>query len=115
MEELRTLDRTITIDDVRQVISDKTNIPLGATGLDERKVLMDIESVMKKKIIGQDEAVGDVAEALRRLRSGIADHSKPAGSFLFLGSTGVGKTYTAKILAESYFGRKDAMIRFDMS
>jgi ATP-dependent Clp protease ATP-binding subunit ClpA len=59
--------------------------------------------------------VKDVSEALRRLRTGVADPSKPAGSFLFLGPTGVGKTYTAKILAESYFGRKDSMIRFDMS
>jgi ATP-dependent Clp protease ATP-binding subunit ClpA len=70
---------------------------------------------MRKKIVGQDEAVKDVSEALRRLRTGIADHNKPAGSFLFLGPTGVGKTYTAKILAESYFGRINAMIRFDMS
>jgi ATP-dependent Clp protease ATP-binding subunit ClpA len=70
---------------------------------------------MRKKIVGQDEAVKDVSEALKRLRTGIADHSKPAGSFLFLGPTGVGKTYTAKVLAESYFGRKNAMIRFDMS
>ena len=63
----------------------------------------------------KDEAVEDVSLALRRLRSGVADPNKPAGSFLFLGPTGVGKTYTAKILAECYFGRKDAMIRFDMS
>ncbi len=115
LDELRSLGRSITIDDVRQVISDKTNIPIGAIGTDERKVLIGIEDIMKGKIIGQDEAVKDVAEALKRLRTGISDPSKPAGSFLFLGPTGVGKTYTAKILAESYFGRKDAMIRFDMS
>jgi ATP-dependent Clp protease ATP-binding subunit ClpA len=70
---------------------------------------------MKNMIIGQDEAVKDVSESLRRLRTGIADPAKPAGSFLFLGPTGVGKTYTAKILAESYFGDKNTMIRFDMS
>lgn len=115
LEELRTLGRKITIEDVRQVISDKTNIPIGSIGGDERKVLLEIEDTMKKKIIGQDDAVKDVAEALKRLRAGISDPSKPAGSFLFLGPTGVGKTYTAKILAESYFGRKNAMIRFDMS
>jgi len=115
LEELQTLRKTITIDDVRQVVSDKTNIPIGDIGTDEKKILMELEVSMKKKIIGQDEAVQDVSEALRRLRTGIADHSKPAGSFLFLGPTGVGKTYTAKILAESYFGRKNAMIRFDMS
>ena len=115
LEELQTLGKTITVADVRQVVSDKTNIPIGDMGADERKVLAGLEDSMKKKIIGQDEAVKDVAEALRRLRTGIADHTKPAGSFLFLGPTGVGKTYTAKILAESYFGRKNAMIRFDMS
>lgn len=115
LEELRSLHRKITVADVRQIISDKTNIPIGALGSDERKVLSELETKMRNKIIGQDEAVKDVSESLRRLRTGIADPSKPAGSFLFLGPTGVGKTYTAKILAESYFGNKNAMIRFDMS
>ena len=115
LEELKTLRKNISVDDVRQVVSDKTNIPIGAIGADERKILAGLEASMRKKIIGQDEAVNEVSEALIRLRTGIADHSKPAGSFLFLGPTGVGKTYTAKILAESYFGRKNAMIRFDMS
>jgi ATP-dependent Clp protease ATP-binding subunit ClpA len=115
LEELQALRKTITVADVRQVVSDKTNIPIGDIGADEKKVLVELETSMQKKIVGQDEAVKDVAEALRRLRTGVADHSKPAGSFLFLGPTGVGKTYTAKILAESYFGRKNAMIRFDMS
>lgn len=114
LEELQSLRKTITVEDVRQVISDKTNIPIGDIGVDEKKVLVGLEASMKKKIIGQDEAVVDVAEALKRLRTGVADHNKPA-SFLFIGSTGVGKTHTAKILAESYFGRKNSMIRFDMS
>ncbi len=115
LEELKTLGKTITVDDVRQIVSDRTNIPIGAIGTDERDVLKNLKSSMRAKIVGQDEAVEDVSEALIRLRTGIADHSKPAGSFLFLGPTGVGKTYTAKVLAESYFGRKNAMIRFDMS
>ena len=115
LEEFRSLHRTITLEDVRQIVSDKTNMPIGVIGADERKVLLELEKRMQNKIIGQDEAAKDVAESLRRLRTGIADPSKPAGSFLFLGSTGVGKTYTAKILAESYFGHKNAMIRFDMS
>jgi len=115
LEELQSFRKTITVADVRQIVSDKTNIPVGAIGADEKKVLLELEESMRKKIVGQDEAVKDVSKALRRLRTGIADHSKPAGSFLFLGPTGVGKTYTAKILAESYFGRKNAMIRFDMS
>lgn len=115
LEELRSLHKKISIEDVHQIISDKTNMPIGALGVDEKKVLIELETKMKAKIIGQDEAVKDVSESLRRLRTGIADPSKPAGSFLFLGPTGVGKTYTAKILAESYFGHKNAMIRFDMS
>lgn len=115
LEELHSLGKNITIEDVRQIISDKANLPIGALGVDERKVLVELESRMRDKIIGQDEAVKDVSEAFRRLRAGIADPSKSAGSFLFLGPTGVGKTYTAKILAESYFGRQEAMIRFDMS
>lgn len=115
LEELRSLHKKIGVEDVRQIISDKTNMPIGALKLEEREVLVALEKTMRDKIIGQDEAVKDVSEALRRLRTGIADPSKPAGSFLFLGPTGVGKTYTAKILAESYFGHKNAMIRFDMS
>ncbi len=115
LEELRALNKKITIEDVRQIISDKTNMPIGSMGADEKKILLELEKRMRDKIIGQDEAVKEVAESLRRLRTGIADPSKPAGSFLFLGPTGVGKTYTAKILAESYFGHKNAMIRFDMS
>ena len=115
LEELRSLHKKIKIEDVNQIISDKTNIPMGAMGEEERNILIELESKMKSKIIGQDEAVKDVSDSLRRLRTGIANPSKPAGSFLFLGPTGVGKTYTAKILAESYFGHKNAMIRFDMS
>ncbi len=115
LEELKTLGKTITVEDVQQIISDKINMPIGAISADERQVLQYLKTSMRAKIVGQDEAVEDVTEALVRLRTGIADHSKPAGSFLFLGPTGVGKTYTAKILAESYFGRKNAMIRFDMS
>ena len=115
LEELRSLHKKIKIEDVHQIISDKTNIPMGAMGAEEKNVLISLEANMKSKIIGQDEAVKDLSESLRRLRTGIANPSKPAGSFLFLGPTGVGKTYTAKVLAESYFGHKNAMIRFDMS
>lgn len=115
IEELRALRKKIKIEDVRQIVSDKTNMPIGALSQDERDVLLALEARMKKEIVGQEEAVYDVAEALKRLRTGIADPTKPAGAFLFLGPTGVGKTYTAKILAESYFGRRDAMVRFDMS
>ncbi len=115
IDELRALGRPVTQGDVKQVISDKANVPVGALSQDEKSVLLNLYENMHAKIIGQDEAVRDLADAMKRMRSGVADPSKPAGSFLFLGPTGVGKTYTAKVLAESYFERKDAMVRFDMS
>lgn len=115
LEELSSLGGEITIEEVRRVISDKTNIQIGDLTKDEKDILISLEENMRNEIMGQDEAVKDVTEALKRLRVGISNPDKPAGSFLFLGPTGVGKTYTAKILAESYFGRKNAMIRFDMS
>lgn len=114
LDELKTLGKEITISDVQALISDKTNMSIGELGSDEKSLLLDLEKNMLSKIIDQEEGVRDVANALKRLRAGIGDPDKPA-SFMFLGTTGVGKTYTAKILAESYFGRKDAMIRFDMS
>lgn len=115
LEELRSRGGEINLVDIRQAISDKTNMQIGEIGEGEKNLLGDLENLMKEKVIGQDEAVLDVVEAIKRLRTGIADPNKPAGTFLFLGPTGVGKTYTAKILAESYFGHKDAMVRFDMS
>ena len=102
LNELQSLGRNVTILDVRQIVSDKTNMPVGDLGADEKKVLSELEDSMRKKIVGQDEAVKDVSEALRRLRTGIADHTKPAASLLFLGSTGVGKPYTAKVLSRIY-------------
>jgi ATP-dependent Clp protease ATP-binding subunit ClpC len=115
LEELGALGKTITVEDVRRIVSDKTNVPIGSLGQNEARILSELEEKMHRKIIGQDEAVRDVSSALKRLRTGVSDPSRPAGSFLFLGPTGVGKTHTAKILAESYFGRSNAMIRFDMS
>ena len=115
IDDLRTLGRVVTLEDVKAVISDKANVPIGALSMDETSVLLNLEQIMQEKIIGQSDAVREVASAMKRLRAGVASPEKPAGSFLFLGPTGVGKTYTAKILAQSYFGRKDAMVRFDMS
>lgn len=114
LEELSSLQKVITTEDVREVISDRTNINVKDLSLNEKQVLLNLENKMKDKIIGQREAISDLSEALKRLRSGISDPNKPA-SFLFLGPTGVGKSYTAKILAENYFGSKKAMVRFDMS
>ena len=102
-------------EDVDKVFSEKTKIPLGEIGATEQKKLMNLEAILKKRVIGQDEIIKQISQVMLRARSGISDRSKPIGSFLFLGGTGVGKTETAKALAEAYFGHEDKMIRLDMS
>jgi len=114
---------------VAKVISDKTQIPIGKLEFKEKSVLLDLENSIHKRIVNQKEAVSEIAIAMRRARAGISSKKRPMGVFLFLGPTGVGKTETAKALAEIYFGRvaKDSsisgssdlnenkMIRIDMS
>ena len=101
--------------DVDEVCSLKTNIPLGRINVDEKQKLLSLKEEMHKEIIGQDEAVNAVVETMQRLRAGLKARGKPAGVFLFIGPTGVGKTQTSKALARIYFGSPDKMIRFDMS
>ncbi|MFA7244132.1 MAG: ATP-dependent Clp protease ATP-binding subunit [Patescibacteria group bacterium] len=105
----------ITPDDILAYVSEKYDVPSGEVDESEKKKLLDLESIMHKRVIGQGEAINAIANALRRSRAGVTDTKKPIGSFLFLGSTGVGKTETAKALAEAYFGDESRMIRFDMS
>ncbi len=100
---------------VSDFLSLKTGTPHGEVKADERKKLLNLETILHKQVIGQEEAIKQVAEALRRARSGISNTEKPVGSFLFLGPTGVGKTETAKALAKTYFGDESKMLRFDMS
>jgi ATP-dependent Clp protease ATP-binding subunit ClpA len=102
-------------EDVDKVFSDKTKIPVGEIGSGEQQKLMNLESVLKQRVIGQDEVIKQISQMMLRARSGISDRSKPIGSFLFMGPTGVGKTETAKALAEAYFGDENKMIRLDMS
>jgi ATP-dependent Clp protease ATP-binding subunit ClpA len=96
-------------------VSAKFEVPSMEIGEGERQKLLNIETAMHQRIIGQSEAIKAISGALKRARAGVTDSKKPIGSFLFLGPTGVGKTETAKALAESYFGDENRIIRFDMS
>ena len=106
---------TVTLDDIAEVVSKQTGIPVSELTVEERRRLLQLEDVLHKRVIGQDEAIVAVAEAVRRARAGMKDPDRPIGSFLFLGPTGVGKTELAKALAEAVFGDQDRLIRFDMS
>lgn len=101
--------------DVLSLIEEKTGIPVsGVTGVEKDK-LLNLETLLHKRIVGQDEAVKTISNAVRRARSGITNPSRPLGSFLFLGPTGVGKTETTKALADIFFGDKAEILRLDMS
>ena len=106
---------SLTEEDIAEVISSWTNIPVSKITQDENEKLKNLENTLHKRVIGQDEAVTAVAKAIRRGRVGLKDPNRPIGSFIFLGPTGVGKTELSKALAESLFGNEDAMIRVDMS
>lgn len=105
----------VTEETVMSFVSMKTGMPMGALGESERERLLKLEEILHYRVIGQDEAVRQVSEALRRARAGFGNPKRPIGSFLFLGPTGVGKTETAKALSEAYFGDETRMVRLDMS
>jgi len=105
----------VTEEDIAEVISDWTNIPVNKLAGEESERLKNLEALIHERVIGQHEAVEAVAKAIRRGRAGLKDPKRPIGSFLFLGPTGVGKTELSKALAESMFGSEDSMIRVDMS
>jgi ATP-dependent Clp protease ATP-binding subunit ClpC len=110
------LDKTmVTEEDISQIVSSWTGIPVKRLAEEESERLLKMEEILHKRVIGQDEAVRAIARALRRARAGLKDPSRPIGSFIFLGPTGVGKTELARALAEAMFGDEEAMIRLDMS
>ena len=106
---------TLTEEDIAEVISSWTGIPVQKLTQDENKKLKNLEESLHKRVVGQNEAVEAVAKAIRRGRVGLKDPNRPIGSFLFLGPTGVGKTELSKALAESLFGKDDSIVRIDMS
>ncbi|MGW8634680.1 ATP-dependent Clp protease ATP-binding subunit [Streptomyces sp. NPDC055793] len=115
IEERREGVVSVTADDIADVISRRTGIPVSQLTAGEKERLLKLEEEMHARIVGQDEAVGAVSRAVRRNRAGMGDPNRPVGSFLFLGPTGVGKTELAKTLAELLFGEESRMVRFDMS
>ncbi|HEY6604959.1 MAG TPA: AAA family ATPase [Gaiellaceae bacterium] len=105
----------VTPEDIAEVVSRATGIPVSQLTTEERERLIKLEEELHGRIVGQEEAVSAVAEAVRRSRAGLGDPRRPVGSFLFLGPTGVGKTELARALAEALFGDENLMVRFDMS
>ncbi|WP_041947083.1 ATP-dependent chaperone ClpB [Truepera radiovictrix] len=105
----------VDADEVAEVVSRWTNIPLSRLLESEREKLLRLEAELHKRVVGQDEALTAVADAIRRARAGLSDPNRPIGSFIFLGPTGVGKTETAKALAELLFDTEENLIRLDMS
>ena len=113
--ENKLLKEEISDEDIANVVSKWTGIPVNKLVESEKHKLINMEDILHKRLIGQDEAVETVSDAIRRARSGLKDPKRPIGTFLFLGPTGVGKTELAKSLAEFMFNDEDALIRIDMS
>ncbi|WP_438435345.1 ATP-dependent protease ATP-binding subunit ClpC [Gorillibacterium sp. sgz500922] len=108
-------DSEVTPDDIADVVASWTGIPVKKLAEEETERLLQMESILHQRVIGQDEAVKSVSRAIRRARAGLKDVKRPIGSFIFLGPTGVGKTELARALAEAMFGDENAVIRIDMS
>ena len=105
----------VTASDIAKVASKITGIPISEIGKDDSKRLMNMEGVLGRELIGQDEAIEAISAAIRRSRAGLGNPNKPVGSFLFMGPSGVGKTHMARVLTRFLFGTEDALVRVDMS
>ncbi|PTX58143.1 ATP-dependent Clp protease ATP-binding subunit ClpC [Melghirimyces profundicolus] len=108
-------DSEVGPEDIAEVVANWTGIPVKKLAEEESERLLNMENILHKRVIGQDEAVRSVSRAIRRARAGLKDPKRPIGSFIFLGPTGVGKTELARALAEAMFGDEEAIIRVDMS
>ncbi len=115
MQDMKLLRNKVTENEIAEVVANWTGIPVSKMLEGEREKLLTMEDVLHKRVVGQDQAITAVANAIRRSRAGLSDPDKPNGSFLFLGPTGVGKTELCKSLTEFLFDSEDAMIRIDMS
>lgn len=115
LEKRKEENLVVSEDEIRDVISQMTGIPISRLASEETKKLLNLEVEIQRRIVGQDPAVMAIAKSIRRSRAGIHDTKRPMGSFLFLGPTGVGKTELAKVLSVALFGTEDSMIRIDMS
>lgn len=114
-EQMMKDKQTIQLDDVYSVVSNMTKIPVSKMSVDDVKSLINLDKELIGKVIGQDDAVIKIVKSIKRNRLGIKDPNRPIGSFIFLGSTGVGKTHLAKALAKEMFGSEESLIRVDMS
>ena len=114
-EQLIKDKQKISLEDVYDVVSNMVKIPVNKMNVDDTKALINLDKELMGKVIGQDAAVVKIAKSIKRNRLGIKDPNRPIGSFIFLGSTGVGKTHLAKQLAKEMFGSEDSLIRVDMS
>ncbi len=109
------IDEVVGEDDIAEVVARWTGIPVSKMMQSEKSKLLHLEEELHKRVVGQDEAISAIADAIRRSRAGLQDSKRPIGSFIFMGTTGVGKTELAKALAEYLFNTEEAMVRFDMS
>jgi ATP-dependent Clp protease ATP-binding subunit ClpC len=114
-ESLKENKTPVTVDDVYNIVSEMTGVPITKLDKKETEKLLKMESLLSSKVIGQDEAIATISKSIRRSRVGIKDGNKPIGSFIFIGSTGVGKTFLAKSVADLLFGDPEKIIRVDMS
>ena len=105
----------VTAEDIAEVVHMWTGVPTSQLGVDETSRLLHMEEALRKRVVGQDEAIDTISKAVRRARAGLKDPRHPIGNFIFLGPTGVGKTELARALAEFMFGSEDSLIRLDMS